>query len=126
MNTIPMRHPYQGVLQILQFNGRFYAVAAAGALAALLIAPFLPHALRIALLLAAAPALYWLAASLLVSHYVYDRYPLYNLGWIPRELAQTPRTGSTSTAASTRPAHCLKLHFPAHTARSSTSSIRAS
>jgi len=90
MITIPMRHPYQGVLQILRFNVRFYAVAATGAVAALLIAPLLPHTLRIMLVLAALPGLFWLAASLLVSHYVYDRYPLYDLSWIKRALPQTP------------------------------------
>jgi len=90
MTPFPIRHPYQGVLQILQFNGRFYAIAAAGVLAALFIAPFLPPTLRTVLALAIVPALFWLVTSLLVSHYVYDRYPLYNLGWIQRELGHAP------------------------------------
>ncbi|HVU48579.1 MAG TPA: class I SAM-dependent methyltransferase [Terracidiphilus sp.] len=90
MTTISMRHPYQGVLQILQFNRRLYVTAAMGILAALPLALLLPHVLCIMLSLATAPVIFWLAASLLVSHYVYDRYPLYNLNWIAREIAGTP------------------------------------
>ena len=90
MTALSIRHPYQGVLQIMQFNARFYALAATGALAALLVAPLLPHTFCIALLLVTAPALYWTVASLAVSHYVYDRYPLYNLSWIQRELPHLP------------------------------------
>jgi SAM-dependent methyltransferase len=32
-----------------------------------------------------------MTSSLLVSHYVYDRFPLYNLNWISRALSRTPR-----------------------------------
>jgi SAM-dependent methyltransferase len=90
MNTVPIRHPYQGVLQIMQFNWRSYAAAAVLGTAAMLIAPRLTLLARAAVLLCAAPAVYWLIASLLVSHYVYDRFPLYDLNWIPRVLDRTP------------------------------------
>jgi SAM-dependent methyltransferase len=36
------------------------------------------------------PALFWLATSLLVSHYIYDCSALYDLNWITRTLAQPP------------------------------------
>lgn len=77
------RTPYQGALQILRFNRRFYAVAAA----LLLAMPLAPAAVRWAVL----PAIFWSAASLAVSHYVYDRYPLYRLAWLPRNLSARPR-----------------------------------
>jgi len=77
------RTPYQGALQILRFNRRFYA--AAGAM--LLAMPLTPAALRWAIL----PAILWSCSSLAVSHYIYDRYPLYRLAWLPRNLSARPR-----------------------------------
>ena len=90
MSATSIRHPYQGLLQILQFNARFYALAATGQLAAIVAAMLLPPRPRVALMLVTTPALCWLAASLLVSHYVYDCYPLYDMGWIRQELAHPP------------------------------------
>ncbi len=91
MNTIPSRRPYQGVVQILQFNWRFYVTTLGGVGVALLALPFLPSPGRTALLLGAAPALFWLISSLLVSHYVYDRSPLYDLNWVCSALSRAPR-----------------------------------
>jgi len=91
MSTIPIRRPYQGVLQILQFNWRSYIATSACAGVALLAIPSLPPPGRVGLTLFAAPALFWMASSLLVSHYVYDRFPHYNLNWISRALSRTPR-----------------------------------
>jgi SAM-dependent methyltransferase len=85
--------PYQGVLQILRFNGRFYAGTLAVSGAGLLALPYLPLPLlpRVALGAGLFAALYWMCASLAVSHYVYDRYPLYDLTWIARSLSHAPR-----------------------------------
>jgi SAM-dependent methyltransferase len=95
MNTIalqrPYRRPYQGVLQILQFNWRFYVATAGGVGVALLALPHLPPLGRIVLLPGAALALFWMASSLAVSHYVYDHFPLYDLSWISSALSRQPR-----------------------------------
>ena len=91
MSTIPMRGPWQGVVQILQFNWRFYAVTVSCVALALLALPFLPLWERAGVLTGAAPALFWMVSSLLVSHYVYDRFPLYDLHWIARVLSRPPR-----------------------------------
>jgi SAM-dependent methyltransferase len=90
MNATAIRRPWQGVLQIVQFNWRSYAMAAAAVAMALLAAPFLPRLLRAGLLIGLVPPLFWLTSSLLVSHYVYDRFPLYDLNWIPRALSRMP------------------------------------
>jgi ubiquinone/menaquinone biosynthesis C-methylase UbiE len=58
---------------------------------ALLALPFLPSLGRTLLLVGTAPALFWLASSLLVSHYVYDCFPLYDLNWVGSVLSRTPR-----------------------------------
>ena len=91
MNTIPSRPPYQGVFQILQFNWRSYVTTVGGIGVALLALQFLPGLGRTVLLLGTAPALFWLASSLLVSHYVYDRFPLYDLNWVCSVLSRAPR-----------------------------------
>ena len=91
MSTLRTRGPYQGVLQILQFNRRMYLIATAGILAAALAWPFLPTPGRIALLSGVVPGMFWVASSLLVSHYIYDRFPLYDFRWIVRLLTRVPR-----------------------------------
>lgn len=91
MNTVPSRRPYQGVVQILQFNWRSYVITAASVGVAFLALPFLSKPGRTVILLGSVPALFWLASSLLVSHYVYDRFPLYDLNWIRSALSRAPR-----------------------------------
>lgn len=90
MNATAIRRPFQGVLQILQFNWHSYVATAAAAAVALLAARLLPGWLRAGLLIGVTPALFWLMSSLLVSWYVYDHFPLYDLKWIPRVLSRTP------------------------------------
>ena len=90
MNATAVRRPRQGVIQILQFNWRSYSSTAAAVAGALLAAPFLPRLLRVGLLIGVAPALFWMVSSLLVSHYVYDRFPLYDLSWITGALSRMP------------------------------------
>jgi len=92
MNTaIAARRPCQGVMQILQFNWRMYAAATAAIGVCWLAAALLPGAARAAVLWVSAPAAFWLASSLAVSHYVYDRFPLYDLDWLKRALMRKPR-----------------------------------
>jgi SAM-dependent methyltransferase len=90
MNSISNPHPGQGVLQILIFNWRAYAAASAAVCGAMIGAFRLGPTLGRVALLSALPALYWIGSSLLVSHYVYDRYPLYDLTWIRAELKRVP------------------------------------
>lgn len=91
MSTLLSRGPYQGVLQILHFNSRKYLAVAAGIPVAALAWPFSGPAGRLATLLVVTPALLWAISSLIVSHYVYDRSPLYDFRWIARLLNGAPR-----------------------------------
>lgn len=112
MNATAVRRPYQGVLQILQFNWRCYLVTVAAVAVALLAAPFLPRLWRVGLLLGVAPALFWLASSLLVSHYVYDRFPLYDLNWITRALSRMPNRWLNIHCGLDETSGLLKSIFP--------------
>jgi hypothetical protein len=99
------RTPYQGALQILRFNRRFYA----GAAAALVAMAFVPAPWR----LLALPAIFWSCASLAVSHYVYDRSPLYRLDWLPRNLSGRPRSWLHLHAGLDEIGDALPALFPA-------------
>jgi SAM-dependent methyltransferase len=85
------RGPYQGVMQILQFNWRMYLATLAALFAAAGVWPMAPAAMRIALVAVLVPAAFWMIASIAVSHYVYDCFPLYDLHWLARALAHEPR-----------------------------------
>jgi methyltransferase family protein len=90
MSKLRNSNPYQGVLQIVQFNSGSYLAAVAGISAGALVWPLLPLSGHILLLIVAAPALFWLVSSLIVSHYVYDRFPIYDFRQIARLLTRAP------------------------------------
>lgn len=85
-----MRSPYQGVLEIFHYNRPFYIRTLAGVIAAIILAMWLPFALRAMLLAAAGIALFWACSSLAVSHYVYDRSGFYGLHWLRGYLSRPP------------------------------------
>lgn len=116
MNTIatprPMRGPWQGVVQILQFNWRMYAATAVGACAVAGAWRVVPEAVRMLLLMVLAPAASWMIASLAVSHYVYDRFPLYDLHWMERALGHAPRRWINIHAGWDETSGLLEAIFP--------------
>jgi SAM-dependent methyltransferase len=86
------RGRFQGVLQILRFNwpmyaGTFFAFTLVGV--GTMVVP-LSHPLRVVVLLAIFSAGFWLVGSLVISHYIYDRSPLYHGAWIRPALHETP------------------------------------
>jgi len=91
MTATAMRRPYRGVLQILEFNRRRYLATFMCVGAALLVLRHLQPALRAGALLSVAPALFWIVASLVVSHYVYDCFPTYDLTWLSQTLTRSPQ-----------------------------------
>lgn len=88
---MPDRGRFQGMLSIARFNWPFYAVAivalAAGTAGTLLFPPGWP---RFASLAIVAGCLWFLAGSLGVSHWVYDRSDLYRWNWLDRILRDPP------------------------------------
>ena len=113
MSTLRTRGSYQGALQILQFNRRMYLIATAGIVAATLVWPFSPTPGRIALLLGVVPGMFWMASSLLVSHYIYDRFPLYDFRWIVRLLTRVPRRWINIHSGWDETSGLLETIFPA-------------
>lgn len=88
--VMPARGRYQGAAQILVFNWRMYAGTAAAVCVAVCAWPLLGMWERAAVLAWVGPALFWMAASIAVSHYVYDCAGVYDFDWMRRE-SGTPR-----------------------------------
>ena len=87
------RGQFDGVLQIVRYNWTFYvaAILASGLVVGLVLVVHLPTAFAGLLILGAVAAVFWLALSLAVSHYVYDRSDLYRWQWIRERVASNPR-----------------------------------
>jgi len=85
------RTPYQGAAQILVFNWRMYAGTATAVCVAFAVWPVEGVWAHVATLAFAMPAIFWIATSIAVSHYLYDRYPLYDFGWLQETLDAMPR-----------------------------------
>ncbi len=86
------RGPFDGVLQIVRYNWSLYAAAIAGsAVVVALVLILHPMAVVSWILLAgSAFGIFWLAASLATSHYIYDRSGLYRWDWIRDKLRLVP------------------------------------
>jgi SAM-dependent methyltransferase len=108
------RRPYQGALQILRYNWDFYAGSTVAALLALGLAAVLtrPTWLQALLMAGAAAALFWMAASLLISHYVYDRSPLYRWQWVAGTLRHSPARWLSIHAGLDESSAALRGLFP--------------
>lgn len=88
----PSRGPFQGVVQILRFNWPIYATAAGILIAGAVVIPNLPlpRWIRIVIWFAIGLAGLWLAISLVVSHYIYDRAGIYDGEWLSRVFPEPP------------------------------------
>ncbi len=88
------RGAYSGMLDILRFNrGQYWTAAVCLAVIALAEAALsLPAFLREGLWFAFGLIAGWSAASLLVSHWVYDRSDLMGLRWMAQLLPKAPQT----------------------------------
>ncbi len=87
------RGQFDGVLQIVRYNWTLYGVAVLVSTLVVFLVDVVhpPAALAGLLMLGALAAVFWLALSLAVSHYVYDRSDLYRWEWIRERVAPSPR-----------------------------------
>lgn len=109
----------QGARQIVRFNWPSYVAGAACVTAATLLAtlPAVPGAGRLVLGAAAAVAGYWLAASLVVSHWVYDRSPLFRWAWLEDVLDAPPRRWANLHAGFDVATPAVRRMFPSSQGR---------
>jgi ubiquinone/menaquinone biosynthesis C-methylase UbiE len=109
------RGPFDGVLQIVRYNWTFYiaAVFVSGLVIGLVLVIHPPAALATLLILGAIAAVFWLALSLAVSHYVYDRSDLYRWQWIRERVAPNPRHVVNIHAGLDETSRALQEMYPA-------------
>jgi SAM-dependent methyltransferase len=86
------RGRFDGVLQIVRYNARFYATAPiiCAALGTIVGMKRCPRALRVLSASGGVLTAWWTVASLLVSYWVYDRSPLYRWQWLHEVLPEAP------------------------------------
>ena len=101
----PLRKPYQGITNILQFNWHSYLIALLSISFFTLLSSFLPNTLSIVSKIIGVLILVTTLVSLLVSYYVYDISDLYELNWLnnitikPEELIVNIHAGFDETSA---------------------------
>jgi SAM-dependent methyltransferase len=105
----------QGVRQIIRFNWPFYAASAAVIVGSAAVLRAFPAAtgLRPVAAAAIAIALFWSAASLVASYWVYDRSELTAWTWLRDELGPSPRRWLNVHAGFDQTTRALEEIFPA-------------
>jgi SAM-dependent methyltransferase len=109
------RGPFDGVLQIVRYNWSLYVAAIfVSALVVGLVLVVRPPAVLAALLIVGAvAAVFWLALSLAVSHYVYDRSDLYRWQWIRERIGSNPKHVVNIHAGLDETSRALQEMYPA-------------
>ena len=115
MNNIRPRGKYQGVMQILSFNWRFYAAGCVALALGIMGFVFLDldHSWRMIIALCLATTAFWTLMSLVVSHWVYDRSIICQWTWIADCLPQPPQHWANIHAGLDESTPTLKQLFPA-------------
>jgi SAM-dependent methyltransferase len=106
---------FAGVSQIFLYNWHFYVGAAIVDLVATLLLVFatsLPGLIRFVIFLAAIGSTFWALSSLVVSHFVYDRSPLYGFAWLTSVLRNSPKTWANIHAGLDQTTEKLLQLFP--------------
>jgi SAM-dependent methyltransferase len=109
------RGQFDGVLQIVRYNWSLYvaAIFVSALVVGLVLAIHPPAVLAGVLILGAIAAVFWLALSLAVSHYVYDRSDLYRWEWIRERVAPNPRHVVNVHAGLDETSPALQRMYPA-------------
>ena len=80
----PLRHPYQGISNIVRFNWHYYVLAVALIFSLGIITPFLGYVYTLPMTMLMAAITIRTAISLFVSYYIYDASDLYSLSWLQK------------------------------------------
>ena len=115
----PRPRPFQGVLQIARFNWPAYLsgfLTVITSLVAMSTIP-MPPWIRLIIGVGAASAMFWLLASLIVSHIVYDRAPLRRWTWIENALGFAPGNWINIHAGLDESTPALQRLFPKSSSR---------
>src|SRR5262249_59529805 len=113
MSNAIKRGRYRGMWQVVEYNSGIYTCALLVICVAWISFPYAqPVVERMVVVGLAVPLLFWLCSSLLVSHYVYDCSPLYDLNWVRRELPKAPQRWINVHAGVDETSQLLAQLFP--------------
>lgn len=109
-----MRGRFDGMLQILRFNSHLYlwGIGVAAFFWLLLIEAGFKGFFRTIILSGSGLAIFWMIASLLVSHWVYDRSEIYEWTWIAALFTEKPHRWINIHAGLDESTSALKSIFP--------------
>jgi SAM-dependent methyltransferase len=117
IEALPRASRYQGVLQIIRFNWPFYLFALAALTAAAGLKVLLPAWTDALLIAGIGLTSFWMLASMVVSHWVYDRSPLRTWRWIEPALGFAPRRWINLHAGLDESSPALRQLFPTSVGR---------
>lgn len=104
---------FDGAVKIIQFNWPYYAVSLVTFIASVLIQfTSISPWLRYYFLAGGIVALYFTMASILVSHWIYDRSDLYQLKWLAAIGANPDLPVANVHAGLDETSHLLRLRYP--------------
>jgi SAM-dependent methyltransferase len=106
------RGRYDGLLEIISYNRRFYTLTIIGVAAGSLTAAWLRGSPGLLLAAAIVITVAWMLASLAVSHYIYDRSALYDFRWIRERLPRAPRNWVNIHSGLDHTSEILQSVFP--------------
>jgi len=88
------RGRFEGVANVVRFNWPLYVAGASAVAVGVVLTklPWLPRWAAAIVLAGVCVAVYLLVASLVVSHWVYDRSSVYRLDWARRLVGESPRS----------------------------------
>ena len=114
-NKLKPRGRFSGVVQIVRFNWPQYVIATAMLLAAYYVMhrSVLPSWASLCVTVAVLAGLWWSVASLVASHWVYDRSELMRWEWLQRELPRPVRRWLNVHAGLDESTPALRALWPA-------------
>jgi len=99
-------------LQIIRYNWSFYALTFLAAASSIAAGELVRNRAFRAIAALGLAMICWMAMSLFVSHYIYDRSSLYDFRWILDKLPRQPRTWVNIHCGLDQSSHLLSSLFP--------------
>ena len=111
------RKRFQGIMNVLRFNWHFYVVGLFVCIGGSALAFFVEQEIvKVVVIAGVCVVLFWLMSSLVVSYYVYDASPLYNLNWLSDIFEKKPERWANIHAGFDETSKIIGEIFPNSTA----------
>ena len=117
-NRTPAYRGFEGMLKIVRFNWRVYALTIIASCIIVLGVSLTQHgAIRVIGFGGAFIAMYWVVASLVASHWIYDKSEIYRWTWIANWFSTPPKHWAFIHAGLDESSETVRRLFPKSTGR---------